>query len=120
MDLDHPGSTLARSNNDSFGLAVTPNVSSISATKTVTSSLDAASNSSREVDHSGELSISKVSDVDNEWVEQVEPGVYITIRVLPGGSRELRRVRFSREKFGEVHARLWWEENRARIQKQYL
>ncbi|KAJ0881958.1 putative brevis radix (BRX) domain, transcription factor BREVIS RADIX domain-containing protein [Helianthus annuus] len=120
MDLDHPGSTLARSNNDSFGLTVTPKVSSISATKTMTSSLDAASNSSREVDHSGELSISKVSDVDNEWVEQVEPGVYITIRVLPGGSRELRRVRFSREKFGEVHARLWWEENRARIQKQYL
>ncbi|GKB48170.1 Brevis radix-like protein 4 [Tanacetum coccineum] len=55
-----------------------------------------------------------------EWVEQDEPGVYITIKALPGGLRELRRVRFSREKFGEVHARLWWEENRARIHKQYL
>jgi hypothetical protein len=26
----------------------------------------------------------------------------------------------SREKFGEMHARLWWEENRARVHEQYL
>ncbi|KAK1417420.1 hypothetical protein QVD17_26547 [Tagetes erecta] len=110
IQFDHQAPTLTQTNNDSFGLAVTPKLSSISCTKTETSSLD----------HSGELSVSKVSDVDNEWVEQHEPGVYLTIKVLPGGSRELRRVRFSREKFGEVHARLWWEENRARIQKQYL
>jgi hypothetical protein len=32
--------------------------------------------------------------METEWVEQDEPGVYITIRALPGGSRELRRVRF--------------------------
>ncbi|GFP98825.1 protein brevis radix-like 1 [Phtheirospermum japonicum] len=31
---------------------------------------------------------------------------------LADGTRELRRVRFSREKFGEVHAKLWWETNR--------
>ncbi|CAN1773735.1 Protein Brevis radix-like 4 [Linum perenne] len=43
---------------------------------------------------SGELSISNASDMENEWVEQDEPGVYITIRALPGGKRELRRVRF--------------------------
>ncbi|KAA8521258.1 hypothetical protein F0562_011905 [Nyssa sinensis] len=55
-----------------------------------------------------------------EWVEQDEPGVYITIRQLADGTRELRRVRFSRERFGEGHAKLWWEENRERIQAQYL
>lgn len=27
---------------------------------------------------------------------------------------------FSRERFGEMHARMWWEENRGRIQEQYL
>jgi len=27
---------------------------------------------------------------------------------------------YSREKFGEMHARLWWEENRARVHAQYL
>ena len=32
--------------------------------------------------------------METEWVEQDEPGVYITIRALPGGTRELRRVRF--------------------------
>lgn len=30
------------------------------------------------------------------------------------------RCTCSREKFGEMHARLWWEENRARVHKQYL
>lgn len=107
--------------NDSSGLASTPALSSISGAKTETSSLASArSSSSREDDHSGELSMSNASDVETEWVEQDEPGVYITIRALPGGNRELRRVRFSREKFGEMNARMWWEQNRARIQEQYL
>ncbi|XP_022751745.1 protein Brevis radix-like 4 [Durio zibethinus] len=104
------------------GLTSTPKLSSISGAKTETSSMDASmrSSSSREADRSGELSISNASDLENEWVEQDEPGVYITVRALPGGKRELRRVRFSRERFGEIHARLWWEENRARIHEQYL
>ncbi|KMT04847.1 hypothetical protein BVRB_7g170170 [Beta vulgaris subsp. vulgaris] len=107
---------------ESCGLASTPKLSNISASKTETSSIDASvrSSLSREVDHSGELSASIASDVETEWVEQDEPGVYITIRALPNGSRELRRVRFSRERFGEMHARVWWEENKGRIQEQYL
>ncbi|KAF7809430.1 protein BREVIS RADIX [Senna tora] len=81
--------------------------SSLEASRTTTSSRD-------------EPSISNASDVETEWVEQDEPGVYITIRQLADGTRELRRVRFSRERFGEVHAKNWWEENRERIQAQYL
>lgn len=81
---------------DSGGINSTPKLSSISGTKTETSSMDASirSSSSREADRSGELSISNASDLETEWVEQDEPGVYITIRALPGGKRELRRVRF--------------------------
>ncbi|CAA2944824.1 protein Brevis radix-like 2 [Olea europaea var. sylvestris] len=107
---------------DSGDLKTSPKLSSLSAAKTDASSIDASAHSicSRESDHSGELSVSNASDLDTEWVEQDEPGVYITIGTLPGGSRELRRVRFSRERFGEMQARLWWEENRARIQQQYL
>ncbi|CAA2989583.1 Hypothetical predicted protein [Olea europaea subsp. europaea] len=112
----------SRYNYDSFGVASTPKLSSISGAKTETSSMDASmrTSSSKDVDRSGEISISNASDLETEWVEQDEPGVYITIKALPDGRRELRRVRFSREKFGEMHARLWWEENRARIHKQYL
>ncbi|XP_039142032.1 protein Brevis radix-like 1 [Dioscorea cayenensis subsp. rotundata] len=85
--------------------------SSVEASRTTTSSRDEAAS----------VSISNASDLEvTEWVEQDEPGVYITIRELPDGTRELRRVRFSREKFGEVRAKLWWEENRERIQAQYL
>lgn len=31
---------------------------------------------------------------DSEWVEQDEPGVYITLTSLPGGVKDLKRVRF--------------------------
>lgn len=31
---------------------------------------------------------------DDEWVEQDEPGVYITLTALPGGLKDLKRVRF--------------------------
>ncbi|XP_073016918.1 protein Brevis radix-like 4 [Primulina eburnea] len=120
--LDHQ-SKLSHSNYDACDAASTPKpISSIGGAKTVTSSVDASirTSSSPDVDRSGEISISNASDLESGWVEQDEPGVYITIRALPDGKRELRRVRFSREKFGEVHARLWWEENRARIHKQYL
>ncbi|KAL3497973.1 hypothetical protein ACH5RR_040705 [Cinchona calisaya] len=86
-------------------------MSSMEASRTTTSSRDEASAS---------ISNATASDIESEWVEQDEPGVYITIRQLADGTRELRRVRFSREKFGEVPAKLWWESNRDRIQTQYL
>nr|KJB54445.1 hypothetical protein B456_009G034500 [Gossypium raimondii] len=78
------------------GVTSTPKLSSISGAKTEISSMDASmrSSSSREADRSGELSISNASDLETEWVEQDEPGVYITIKALPGGKRELKRVRF--------------------------
>ncbi|KAL0459137.1 UNVERIFIED_CONTAM: PH, RCC1 and FYVE domains-containing protein 1 [Sesamum latifolium] len=38
------------------------------------------------------------SRTESEWVEQDEPGVYITLTSLPGGLKDLKRVRFrSRE-----------------------
>lgn len=34
------------------------------------------------------------SNHEAEWVEQDEPGVYITLTSLPGGIKDLKRVRF--------------------------
>ncbi|KAH0888506.1 hypothetical protein HID58_050935 [Brassica napus] len=56
---------------------------------------------------------------ENEWVEQDEPGVYITLTALPGGARDLKRVRFSRKRFSEKQAEEWWAENRGRVYEQY-
>lgn len=39
-------------------------------------------------------SMSNASEMQAEWIEEDEPGVYITIRQLADGTRELRRVRF--------------------------
>ncbi|CAH9103196.1 unnamed protein product [Cuscuta epithymum] len=56
---------------------------------------------------------------ENEWVEQDEAGVYITLTSLPGGMKDLKRVRFSRKRFSEKQAEQWWAENRGRVYKQY-
>ncbi|XP_039048525.1 PH, RCC1 and FYVE domains-containing protein 1-like isoform X2 [Hibiscus syriacus] len=56
---------------------------------------------------------------ETEWVEQDEPGVYITLTSLPGGAKDLKRVRFSRKRFSEKQAEQWWAENRARVYEQY-
>ncbi|KAI3752382.1 hypothetical protein L2E82_24385 [Cichorium intybus] len=96
------------------GNASTPALSSISGAKTETSSLASARSSSTD------LSMSNASDLETEWVEQDEPGVYISIRGLPGGNCEVRRVRFSREKFGEMNARIWWEFNNSICDKKWV
>ncbi|GAU12585.1 hypothetical protein TSUD_131950 [Trifolium subterraneum] len=56
---------------------------------------------------------------ETEWVEQDEPGVYITLTSLSGGAIDLKRVRFSRKRFSEKQAEHWWAENRIRVYEKY-
>ncbi|KAL9251783.1 PH, RCC1 and FYVE domains-containing protein [Drosera capensis] len=55
------------------------------------------------------------SQVEAEWIEQYEPGVYISLLTLKDGTRYLKRVRFSRRRFGEHQAEAWWSENRDKV-----
>ncbi|KAK3272758.1 hypothetical protein CYMTET_18967 [Cymbomonas tetramitiformis] len=55
----------------------------------------------------------------SEVTKEVEPGVFVSTVLLPDGSRELRRVRFSQKRFKENDAQKWWEENKARIFSQF-
>ncbi|KAJ4951406.1 hypothetical protein NE237_028238 [Protea cynaroides] len=57
--------------------------------------------------------------VEAEWIEQYEPGVYITLVALRDGTRDLKRVRFSRRRFGEHQAETWWSENRDKVYEKY-
>ncbi|GAB4845122.1 PH, RCC1 and FYVE domains-containing protein 1 [Ancistrocladus abbreviatus] len=57
--------------------------------------------------------------VEAEWIEQYEPGVYITLIALRDGTRDLKRVRFSRRRFGEHQAQTWWSENREKVYERY-
>lgn len=59
------------------------------------------------------------NQVESEWIEQYEPGVYITLVALHDGSRDLKRVRFSRRRFGEHQAETWWSENRDKVYERY-
>ncbi|PNX92141.1 hypothetical protein L195_g016333 [Trifolium pratense] len=79
------------------------------------SSMEASRTSSKD-----ELSFSNASEIESEWLEQVEPGVFVTIRQLPDGSKEIRRIRFSRQRFGDEEARKWWEDNRERVNAEFL
>ncbi|CAA6658771.1 unnamed protein product [Spirodela intermedia] len=63
---------------------------------------------------------SKTSADEVEWVEQAEPGVYITVSAYPGGGKYLKRVRFSRKRFSEQQAERWWAENRLKLQDKYI
>ncbi|KAJ4828795.1 hypothetical protein Tsubulata_010808 [Turnera subulata] len=55
----------------------------------------------------------------SEWIEQYEPGVYITFTALPGGQKGIKRVRFSRKRFVEKEAERWWEENQVTVYQKY-
>ncbi|OIW12547.1 hypothetical protein TanjilG_04711 [Lupinus angustifolius] len=59
------------------------------------------------------------NQIEAEWIEQYEPGVYITLTALHDGTRDLKRVRFSRRRFGEHQAEIWWSENRDKVYKRY-
>ncbi|KAK8548968.1 hypothetical protein V6N13_054270 [Hibiscus sabdariffa] len=59
------------------------------------------------------------NQVEAEWIEQYEPGVYITLVALRDGTRDLKRVRFSRRRFGEHQAETWWSENREKVYERY-
>ncbi|XP_076900472.1 LOW QUALITY PROTEIN: PH, RCC1 and FYVE domains-containing protein 1-like [Bidens hawaiensis] len=56
-----------------------------------------------------------IDHVETEWIEQFEPGVYITLVALRDGTRDLKRVHFSRRRFGEHQAHTWWSENREKV-----
>ncbi|XP_043716145.1 PH, RCC1 and FYVE domains-containing protein 1-like [Telopea speciosissima] len=54
-----------------------------------------------------------------EWVEQDEPGVYITLMSLPSRRNGLKRVRFSRKRYNKKEAEQWWKENQLRVYGKY-
>ena len=47
---------------------------------------------------------STVAQEEAEWVEQAQPGVYITVSASSGGGKNLKRVRF---RYGHSLAFLW-------------
>ncbi|XP_039124891.1 PH, RCC1 and FYVE domains-containing protein 1 isoform X1 [Dioscorea cayenensis subsp. rotundata] len=65
------------------------------------------------------ISAAPGNQVEAEWIEQYEPGVYITLVALRDGTRDLKRVRFSRRRFGEHQAETWWSENREKVYEKY-
>ena len=52
----------------------------------------------------------------SQWVEEIEPGVFMTIACdATTGHHVLRRVRFSKRVFSDTEATAWWTKNRARV-----
>jgi hypothetical protein len=52
----------------------------------------------------------------SQWVEEIEPGVFMTIACdAATGHHVLRRVRFSKRVFSDTEATAWWTKNRARV-----
>ncbi|CAN0907996.1 PH, RCC1 and FYVE domains-containing protein 1 [Linum grandiflorum] len=66
-----------------------------------------------------ETSTSK-KDSQRESIEQFEPGVYVTFVQHPSGTKIFKRVRFSKRKFQEQQAEVWWKDNKERLLKRYV
>ncbi|KAJ7960034.1 Regulator of chromosome condensation (RCC1) family with FYVE zinc finger domain-containing protein [Quillaja saponaria] len=79
------------------------------------------SNRSAEVSHvtRTEGQQDKTTELKQEWVEQYEPGVYLTFVILPRGQKGLKRVRFSRKRFTQKEAERWWEANEIIVYQKY-
>ncbi|KAI3496436.1 hypothetical protein L1887_38798 [Cichorium endivia] len=61
-----------------------------------------------------------INQVEDEWIEQFEPGVYLNLVLLNDGTRDIKRVRFSlSRRFGEHQAETWWLENRKQVYERY-
>ncbi|KAJ8774168.1 hypothetical protein K2173_009599 [Erythroxylum novogranatense] len=54
-----------------------------------------------------------------ETIEQFEPGVYVTFFQRPDGMKIFKRVKFSKRRFQEQQAEVWWKENKERVLKRY-
>ncbi|KAK4795033.1 hypothetical protein SAY86_013027 [Trapa natans] len=64
------------------------------------------------------VSSSKSNGV-TQVIEQFEPGVYITLDLLPNGIKAFHRVKFSKRRFAEHQAEEWWEKQKDRVFKKY-
>ncbi|CAN6461479.1 unnamed protein product [Victoria cruziana] len=61
----------------------------------------------------------KNEEVEAEWIEQFESGVYVTLLCLGDGTKVLKKVKFSRKRFAERQAEVWWAENHGRVFEKY-
>ncbi|KAI5580375.1 hypothetical protein BDE02_08G151600 [Populus trichocarpa] len=61
----------------------------------------------------------KRTESQKEIIEQFEPGVYVTVILRPNGVKIFKRVKFSKRRFQEQQAEVWWKENKDRLLKKY-
>ncbi|XP_002533468.2 PH, RCC1 and FYVE domains-containing protein 1 isoform X1 [Ricinus communis] len=73
-------------------------------------------NSSEHESRSHDASTSKK---EGESIEQFEPGVYVTFVQRSNGVKIFKRVKFSKRRFQEQQAEVWWKENKDRLLRRY-
>ncbi|OAY28102.1 PH, RCC1 and FYVE domains-containing protein 1 [Manihot esculenta] len=56
---------------------------------------------------------------EGESIEQFEPGVYVTFIQRSDGVKLFKRVKFSKRRFQEQQAEVWWKENKDRLLRRY-
>ncbi|KAK7393687.1 hypothetical protein VNO78_22250 [Psophocarpus tetragonolobus] len=59
------------------------------------------------------------SEGERSVIEQFDPGVYVTLVVLPSGYKVFKRIRFSKRRFNEQQAEEWWNQNKDKVLGKY-
>ncbi|XP_058101617.1 PH, RCC1 and FYVE domains-containing protein 1-like isoform X2 [Magnolia sinica] len=57
---------------------------------------------------------------EEEETEQFEQGVYVTFIQLRNGTKVFKRVRFSKKRFVNQQAEVWWKGNKERVFQKYI
>ncbi|XP_050218624.1 PH, RCC1 and FYVE domains-containing protein 1 [Mercurialis annua] len=60
-----------------------------------------------------------VSKKEGESIEQFEAGVYVTFVQRSNGVKLFKRVKFSKRRFQEQQAEMWWKDNKDRLLRRY-
>ncbi|CAL6280790.1 unnamed protein product [Bathycoccus prasinos] len=110
-----------KSNSD---VDIVKNASAVEETSAVTSDQDNNNNnnSRRKLEKTAAaatttmMSKTTMTETENKWVEEIEPGVFLTFTKLDALRTTVTRVQFARRVFAnETQGLKWWQENRARI-----
>ncbi|KAG8381183.1 hypothetical protein BUALT_Bualt06G0095800 [Buddleja alternifolia] len=95
-----------------------PSISSISSD--VTSSLSSLLDDENLKSIESEVQVTVNNLIVDEWVEECATGVSITIVAHRDGTRDIKRVRFSRRRFSKSQAELWWLENQEEVYEDHI
>ncbi|XP_023515480.1 PH, RCC1 and FYVE domains-containing protein 1-like isoform X1 [Cucurbita pepo subsp. pepo] len=95
------------------------NVNSLLESKKISASTGEEVSESTENGSISPVASTPPTEGEQQFTEQFEPGIYVTLVVLSNGTKIFKRVKFSKRRFDGQQAEDWWNKNKDRLLKRY-